>query len=38
MGMSKNAYEILIRKPEGKRKVEKGRRRWKYNIKMIFKM
>jgi len=33
MGMSRNAYETLIRKPEGERQVIKGRRRWEYNIK-----
>jgi hypothetical protein len=32
--MSRNAYETLIRKPEGERQVIKGRRRWEYNIKM----
>jgi hypothetical protein len=35
MGMTRNAYETLIRIPEGKRQVERGRRRRKYNIKMI---
>jgi hypothetical protein len=34
MGDRKNAYMILVRKPEGKMPIERGRRRWKYNIKM----
>jgi hypothetical protein len=30
----RNAYKILLRKPEGKRPVERTRRRWENNIKM----
>jgi hypothetical protein len=30
----RNAYRILVRKPEGKRPPETPIRRWVYNIKM----
>jgi hypothetical protein len=35
--MRKNAYRILVGKPEGKRPLERPRRRWVYNIKMDLK-
>jgi hypothetical protein len=34
MGDKRNAYRILMRKPEGKRPLGKPRRRWVVNIKM----
>jgi hypothetical protein len=34
MGDKRNAYRILMRKPEGKRPLERPRRRWVNNIKM----
>jgi hypothetical protein len=30
----RNAYRILVGKPEGKRPLGRPRRRWVYNIKM----
>jgi hypothetical protein len=30
----RNAYKILVGKPEGKRPLERPRRRWMDNIKM----
>jgi hypothetical protein len=30
----KNAYRILVRKPEGKRPLGRRRRRWEDNIRM----
>jgi hypothetical protein len=33
-GEKRNAYGILVGKPEGKRPVERPRRRWVKNIKM----
>jgi hypothetical protein len=30
----RNAYQILVRKPEGKRSLRRPRHRWEYNIKM----
>jgi hypothetical protein len=32
----KNAYRILVEKPEGKRPLEGPRRRWIDNVKMDF--
>jgi hypothetical protein len=34
MGAKKNAYKILVGNPEGKRSLERPRRRWVDNIKM----
>jgi hypothetical protein len=34
MGETRNAYRILVGKPEGKRPVGKPRRKWVDNIKM----
>ena len=34
MGESRSVYRILVGKPEGKRPLERPRRRWKDNIKM----
>jgi hypothetical protein len=34
MGEKGNAYRILVGKPEGKRLLERQRRRWVDNIKM----
>jgi hypothetical protein len=36
MGQKKNAYRILVGKPEGKRPVGRPRCRWVDNIKMEF--
>jgi hypothetical protein len=33
MGEKKNAYRILVGKPEGERPLEKPRRKWVDNIK-----
>jgi hypothetical protein len=35
MGETRNAYRILVGKPEGKRPVGRPRRRWVDNIKMV---
>jgi hypothetical protein len=37
MGPKRNAYRILVRKPEGKRPLGRPRRRWMDNIKMDLK-
>jgi hypothetical protein len=34
MGVKRNAYEILVGNPEGKKPVGRQRRRWVDNIKM----
>jgi hypothetical protein len=34
MGEKRNAYRLLVRKPEGKRPLGRPRRRWIDNIKM----
>jgi hypothetical protein len=34
MGETRNAYRILVGKPEGKRSLRRPRRRWVDNIKM----
>jgi hypothetical protein len=35
-GEKMNAYRILVRKSEGKRPLERPRRRWEDNIRMDF--
>jgi hypothetical protein len=35
MGEKRNAYRVLVGKPEGKRSLGRTRRRWVENIKMI---
>jgi hypothetical protein len=37
MGKTRNAYEILVGKPEGKRPLGKPRRRWEDNTRMDLK-
>jgi hypothetical protein len=34
MGAKRNAYRLLVGKPEGKRPLERPRRRWVDNIRM----
>jgi hypothetical protein len=34
MGEKRNAYRILVRKPEGERSLRRPRRRWADNIKI----
>jgi hypothetical protein len=34
MGKKRNAYGILMRKPERQRPLERSRHRWENNIKM----
>jgi hypothetical protein len=34
MGQGRNGYRFLMEKPEGKRLLERPRRRWEYGIKM----
>jgi hypothetical protein len=34
MGEGKNVYRVLVGKPEGKRPLERSRRRWEDGIKM----
>jgi hypothetical protein len=38
MGKKRNAYRILVGKPEGKRPLGRPRRRWVDNIKMDLKI
>jgi hypothetical protein len=35
-GEKRNAYRILVGKPEGKRQLGRPRHRWENNIKMNF--
>jgi hypothetical protein len=37
VGDGRSAYRVLVGRPEEKRPLGKPRRRWKDNIKMIFK-
>jgi hypothetical protein len=34
MGEGRDAYRILVRRPEGRRPLDRPRRRWEDNIKM----
>jgi hypothetical protein len=34
-GYKRNAYRVLMRKPEGKRPIGRHRRRWENNIKIV---
>jgi hypothetical protein len=36
MGEGRNVYRVLVRKPKGKRPLERPRRRWENGIKMYF--
>jgi hypothetical protein len=36
MGEGRNVYRVLVGKPEGKRALERPRRRWEDGIKMDF--
>jgi hypothetical protein len=36
-GEKRNAYRILVGKPEGKRPLRRPRYRWEYNIRMNLK-
>jgi hypothetical protein len=36
MGKRRGAYRALVGKPEGRRPLERPRRRWEDNIKMDF--
>jgi hypothetical protein len=35
MGDMRNAYKILVAKPEGKEQFRRTRRRWEDNIRMV---
>jgi hypothetical protein len=37
MGERRNAYRVLVRKPEGQRPLRRHRRKWEDNIKMDLK-
>jgi hypothetical protein len=34
MGEGRNVYRVLVGKPQGKRPLERPRRRWEFGIKM----
>jgi len=34
MGDRRDAYRILVRRPEGKRPIKRPKRKWKDNVKM----
>jgi hypothetical protein len=34
MGKKRNAYKILVQKPEGKRPLGRPKHRWEHNIKI----
>ena len=36
MGEGRGVHRVLVRKPEGKRPLERPRRRWEDNIRMNF--
>jgi hypothetical protein len=36
MGVRRGVHRVLVGKPEGKRPLERPRRRWKDNIKIDF--
>jgi hypothetical protein len=36
MGAKRNAYRILVGKPDGKRQLGRPRRRWEDNIRMDY--
>jgi hypothetical protein len=36
MGEKRNAYRLLVGKPEGKRSLRRSKRRWVNNIKLDF--
>jgi hypothetical protein len=36
MGKMRNAYNVLVGKPEGNRPLTRSRRRWEDNIRMDF--
>jgi hypothetical protein len=36
MGETRNAYRVLVGKPEGRRPLGRPRHRWVYNIKIDF--
>jgi hypothetical protein len=35
MGVRRDAYRALVEKPEGRRPLERPRRRWEDNIKVV---
>jgi hypothetical protein len=35
MGVKKNAYRLLVEKPEGKGALGRSRQKWIYNIKIF---
>ena len=37
MGDRRDEYRVLLRKPEGKKQLGIPRRRWEYDIRMVFK-